>query len=336
MKIYYCDHFVLPLPPGHRFPMAKYALVLRRLIESGLASRHQLVVPDAATDEQLLLVHSTHYVERATTGRLTEREIRRIGFPWSPELIERARRSVGGTIGACRGALDDGAAVNLAGGTHHAFPGSGEGFCVFNDAAVAARTLQAELRVSRVLIIDCDVHQGNGTAAIFADDPSVFTFSIHGANNFPFRKVAGDLDIALPDGTGGAAYLEALESGLVAALRSAKADLAVYLAGADPYEGDRYGKLALTLGDLEERDRRVYGLCRGANTPVATVMSGGYAADVRDIVEIHFGTVRLAAEHSEQPASAPGGPGDQLRARQGHEETRAGPRDSENGSEVLT
>lgn len=309
MKIYYCDHFILPLPTGHRFPMAKYALVRERIAESGLAGRHQLIVPDAATDEELLRVHSRDYVERATAGRLTDREIRRIGFPWSPQLIERARRSVGGTIGACRSALDDGLAVNLAGGTHHAFATRGEGFCVFNDAAVAARTLQAEKRASRVLIVDCDVHQGNGTAAIFAEDPSVFTFSIHGANNFPFRKVAGDLDVGLPDGTGGAVYLEALERGLVAALRSARADLVIYLAGADPFAGDRYGKLALTRGDLEERDGRVYGLCRGAGIPVVTVMSGGYAADVSDIVAIHFATVRLAAEHAFPAGDASDRPG---------------------------
>lgn len=298
MRIYYCDHFVLPLPDGHRFPMAKYSLLRERVAASKLGSAHELVVPEAATGEQLLRVHTGDYLGRVMLGGLSQSEIRRIGFPWSPEMVERSRRSVGGTIAACRSALEDGAAVNLAGGTHHAFADRGEGFCVFNDAAVAARTMQAEGRIARVLILDCDVHQGNGTAAIFATDPSVFTFSIHGANNFPFRKVESDLDIPLPDGTSGETYLEALYQGLNRALASAGAQLAIYLAGADPFERDRYGKLALTSADLAERDRIVFHGCRGAGLPVATVMSGGYADNVRDIVDIHFATVRAAAQHA--------------------------------------
>ncbi len=301
MKIFYCDHFVLPLPEGHRFPMAKYSLLRERVAGSRLAQTHQLVVPEAADDEQLALVHTREYVEKMRSGALSDLEIRRIGFPWSPQLVERSRRSVGGTIGATRSALLDGTAVNLAGGTHHAFADRGEGFCVFNDAAVAARVMQAENLAGRLLIIDCDVHQGNGTAAIFFADPTVFTFSLHGADNFPFRKTDSDLDIALPNGTTGAVYLEALEGGLDEALRRAGADLAIYLAGADPYVNDRYGRLALTIEELAARDRLVFERCRTAGLPVATVMSGGYAERITDIVEIHFQTVSIAAEYAEPP-----------------------------------
>lgn len=304
MKIYYCDHFVLPLPDGHRFPMAKYALLRERVAASDLGLAHELVVPPPASDDELLRVHTPEYVEHVTRGTLSEAEVRRIGFPWSPQLVERARRSVGGTVSACRSALEDGVAVNLAGGTHHAFAGRGEGFCVFNDAAVAARAMQAENRARRILVIDCDVHQGNGTAAIFADDPSVFTFSIHGANNYPFSKVSGDLDIALPDGTSGPAYLDALRDALARALKAAQPELAIYLAGADPFERDRFGKLALTAADLAERDRVVFDRCLSEDVALAAVMSGGYANDVEDIVDIHFATVQTAARYAEEISSA--------------------------------
>ncbi|MGD8867056.1 MAG: histone deacetylase [Gemmatimonadales bacterium] len=297
MKIFYCDQFVLPLPDGHRFPMAKYGLLRRRVAESRLAEVHQLLVPEAADDGQLMLVHTREYVEKVRDGRLSYAEIRRIGFPWSPQMVERSRRSVGGTIAAARSALEDGTAVNLAGGTHHAFADRGEGFCVFNDAAVATRVVQSEKLADRILIIDCDVHQGNGTAAIFSADPAVFTYSLHGADNFPFHKIASDLDAALPNGTTGADYLTALEAGLDIALRQARADLAIYLAGADPYVNDRYGKLALTFDDLAARDRQVFEHCRAAGIPVATVMSGGYARRISDIVEIHYRTVSIAAEY---------------------------------------
>jgi acetoin utilization deacetylase AcuC-like enzyme len=302
MKIFYCDQFVLPLPEGHRFPMAKYSLLRQRVAESRLAEVHRLVVPEAADDDQLRLVHTREYVEKIRTGSLPEFEMRRIGFPWSPQLVERSRRSVGGTIAAARSALIGGTAVNLAGGTHHAFADRGEGFCVFNDAAVAARVIQAEDPARRLLIIDCDVHQGNGTAAIFFGDATVFTFSLHGADNFPFRKTESDIDIALPNGTTGAAYLEALEAGLTDALERAGADLAIYLAGADPYVNDRYGKLALTFVDLAARDRLVFERCRATGLPVATVMSGGYAKRITDIVEIHFQTVSIAADFADPPA----------------------------------
>jgi len=301
MKIFYCDHFVLPLPEGHRFPMAKYSQLRQRVAGSQLANAHQLVVPDAADDDQLRLAHTGEYVDKVRDGQLSDLEVRRIGFPWSPQLVERSRRSVGGTIGAARSALLDGTAVNLAGGTHHAFANRGEGFCVFNDAAVAARVLHTDNLARRLLIIDCDVHQGNGTAAIFSTDPTVFTFSLHGADNFPFRKTESDIDIALPNGTEGPAYLDALGAGLGQALERSKADLAIYLAGADPFVNDRYGKLALTIEDLAARDRLVFERCRAAALPVATVMSGGYATNIADIVEIHFQTVVIAAEYADPP-----------------------------------
>jgi acetoin utilization deacetylase AcuC-like enzyme len=294
MKIFYSDHFVLSMPPKHRFPMEKYTLLRRRVTEARLVPLDALCVPHAATDEEITRVHDPEYLRRLQKGELTMREIRRIGFPWSPELVERSRRSCGGTIEASRAALLEGGSVNLAGGTHHAFPDHGEGYCVFNDSAIAARAMQAEGRVRRVVILDCDVHQGNGTAAIFADDPTVFTFSIHGAKNFPFRKQTSDLDIELEDGTADAVYLEALEGGMRRALEMARAELAIYLAGADPYVGDRLGRLALSKEGLAERDALVFRHCHAVGLPVAVTMSGGYARDVQDTVDIHFQTVQAA------------------------------------------
>lgn len=295
MEIFYCDHFVLPLPPEHRFPMRKYSRLRERVMEAALVPPHSLREPDAATDAQLLRVHHPDYLHKVVTGTLTERELRRIGFPWSAGMVERSRRSVGGTIAACRAALTDGLAVNLAGGTHHAGYEHGEGFCVFNDTVVAARAMQDEGRVGRVLIVDCDVHQGNGTAALCANDPSIYTFSIHAEKNYPFRKHPSDLDIGLADGAGDDEYLEALELGLLQALSVAHADLVIYLAGADPFVGDRLGRLALTKAGLLARDERVYGHCRSMGLPVATVMAGGYAPDIEDIVDIHVQTVKLVA-----------------------------------------
>ena len=297
MKVYYSDHFTLPLPEGHRFPIEKYALLRKRVMADGIITNGNAIIPPQATLDQLRLAHDPEYVQRVINGELSEKEVRRIGFPWSLGLVERSRRSVGGTIAACRTALQDGVSANLAGGTHHAYPDHGEGYCVFNDCAVAARAMQAENRVRRVVILDCDVHQGNGTAAIFAQDPSVFTFSIHGAKNFPFHKEPSDLDIALPDGCGDDQYLDSLRQGLEQSLARAGAGLAIYLAGADPFEGDRLGRLALSKPGLVERDSLVFSLCGEAGIPVAVTMSGGYADCVDDSVDIHYQTIKIAASY---------------------------------------
>jgi acetoin utilization deacetylase AcuC-like enzyme len=296
MKVFHCDQFTYPLPAGHRFPAAKYA-GLRERVQKELVPPCELVVPDAAADEELLRVHRSEYLAEVIAGTLTDREVRRIGLPWSPELVERSRRSVGGTIAACRGALIDGIAVNLSGGTHHAFPDHGAGYCIFNDVAVAVRTMQAEGRARRIAVVDCDVHQGDGTAAIFAGDSSVFTFSIHGAKNFPLHKERSDLDVELPDGTPDGEYLDALEIGLERSLALACADLAIYLAGADPYRGDTLGRLALSKDGLAARDRLVFDQCRGVGLPVAIVMGGGYAKNIQDTIDIQLQTVRVAADY---------------------------------------
>ena len=295
MQIFYSDSFVLPLPPGHRFPMQKYALLRERVAAAGLVPPERLQLPPAASDHELARAHSPTYLHRCQTGQLSAQEIRRIGFPWSPAMIERSRRSAGATIAACRAALAGAVGINLAGGTHHAFADYGAGYCVFNDSAVAARAMQAEGRAQRVLILDCDVHQGDGTAAILADDARSFTFSIHGAKNFPFRKQRSDLDVALPDDTGDDAYLDALEAGVRRALAAARPDLVIYLAGADPYFDDRLGRLALTKAGLAERDRVIFHYCRAAGLPLAITMAGGYARRIEDTVDIHFQTVAAAA-----------------------------------------
>lgn len=302
MKVFYSDHLLVPLPAGHRFPMPKYARLHQCIAEAHLPG--VVLTPSvAASDEQIMRVHSAEYLQRFQCGELTGREMRRIGFPWSPELVTRSQYAVGGTVDACRAALSDGLAVNLAGGTHHAYPDHGEGYCVFNDVAIATRAMQAEREANRVVILDCDVHQGNGTAVIFAGDPTVFTFSVHGAKNFPFHKELSDLDIALPDGSGDEAFLEAVRVGVIQAVELAQADLAIYIAGADPFVGDRLGRLAMTKAGLAERDRWVLAHCRQRGLPTAIVMGGGYARQVEDVVDIHQQTVRLAAQFaSEWPA----------------------------------
>lgn len=292
MKTFYCDHFVLPLPEGHRFPMEKYALLRQRV--AGRADV-DLRVPHAATDRQLLRVHTPRYLRAVRQGALDREGVRRIGFPWSPELVERSLRSVGGTIAACRAALEEGWGANLAGGTHHAFPDRGGGFCVFNDVAVAVRTLRHEGRLDRVAVLDLDVHQGDGTAAIFRHDPSVLTASVHGERNYPFRKEPGDLDLPLPDATGDGAFLQAVERAVEGCLAH-RPDLLVYLAGADALAQDRLGRLAVTRVGLAERDRRVLGAAAAAGVPVALVMGGGYARNVADTVEVHAHSVLEAAD----------------------------------------
>ncbi len=294
MLIYYTDHFVLPLPDGHRFPMGKYAELRRRVALSPWLPVGSLREPPALDNTTLCLAHDADYVQRVSDGALTAAEQRRIGFPWSERMVERSRRSSGATYAACVSALERGAGVNLAGGTHHAFAARGEGFCVFNDSAVAARALLAEGRVHQVAVIDCDVHQGDGTAAILANDARVFTCSLHGAGNWPLHKQVSDLDVALPDGTGDHAYLQALASALDQVFTRCTPDLVIYLAGADPWEGDRLGKLALTKSGLLQRDRLVFGRCLRQAVPVAVTMGGGYAPDFNDVVDIHYETVRAA------------------------------------------
>jgi len=296
LKCFYTDHFVLPLPTEHRFPMPKYSRLRERVVAEGIIKPEDLIVPEAASDEQILRAHDADYLEKVKTGTLTAKEIRRIGFPWTPEMVERSRRSSGATIAACKTALVEGFAVNLAGGTHHAFRDHGEGYCVFNDSAIASRAMQAEGHVRCMVILDCDVHQGNGTAAILQGDSTIFTFSIHGEKNFPYHKEKSDLDIELLDGTGDKVYLDMLEEGVQRALAMSHADLAIYLAGADPFEGDRLGRLKLTKDGLRQRDELVLGLCKARDLPVAITMAGGYARNVEDIADIHLATVKVASE----------------------------------------
>jgi acetoin utilization deacetylase AcuC-like enzyme len=294
MRVFATDHFVLPLPSGHRFPMGKYSLLRERV--AGHAPE-AMRVADPASDDELALAHSRGYIRAITDGTLDARAQRRIGFPWTPAMVERSRRSVGATIAASRSAMQYGCGINLAGGTHHAHRANGSGFCVFNDAAVACRVLQAEGRIRRALIVDLDVHQGDGTAAILAEDPAFHTLSLHGRNNFPFRKQSSGLDVELDDGTGDAAYLAALRVVLPLMFSRARPDLVVYLAGADPFAGDRLGRLALSKEGLAQRDREVLSLCMGHGVPVAIAMAGGYANRVEDTVDIHFNTVSEALAH---------------------------------------
>lgn len=295
MKLHYTDHFVLPLPSGHRFPMDKYARLRAQLQSSPQFNEGDFVVPAAASDEEILQAHCANYLRRVVQGSLDQAEQRRIGFPWSPGMVERSRRSAGATLSACRAALRDGCAANLAGGTHHAHRDFGSGFCVFNDAAVAALQLRSEALVEQVAIIDCDVHQGDGTAAILAGVPEVFTFSMHGAKNFPFRKQVSDLDIELADGTDDEDYLAALAGGLAQVFRRVSPDLVIYLAGADPYREDRFGRLGLSIEGLRRRDEIVIAQCLDRNIPLAIAMAGGYARDTADTVTIHANTIITAA-----------------------------------------
>ena len=312
MKAFYSDTFVLPLPEHHRFPMAKYRLLRERLVAEHVLAADDLQIPDPISWEDLRLVHDAGYVDAVEAGSLSADAQRRIGFPWSPMMVERSRRSVGATLAAARSARrstqnsqstqNNGfsavsaftVAANLAGGTHHAFRDRGEGYCVFNDVAVAASVLLRDGAIARAAVVDCDVHQGNGTAAIFRDEPAVFTFSLHGAKNFPFRKETSDLDVTFEDGAGDDEYLSALAEHLPRALDGHRPDVVFYLAGADPYEGDRLGRLKITIDGLRTRDRLVFEACRERGIPVVVAMSGGYCPDVGAIVTIHTNTIREA------------------------------------------
>ena len=310
MQAFYADHFVLPLPAGHRFPMSKYKLLRERL--AGELPEVRLGQAPAASDGELALVHTPAYIEAIAQGTLPVLAQREIGFPWSPAMAERARRSAGATVMAARmalglapGARPEGIAANLAGGTHHAYAGKGGGFCVYNDSAVAARLMQAEWarrhrqarRPLQVAVIDLDVHQGNGTASIFTGDASVFTLSLHGEKNFPFRKEASDLDVELPDGCLDAPYLQALEQALDELERRFEPGLILFLAGADPFEGDRLGRLSLSFDGLEARDRRVFDWAWQRRIPLAFSMAGGYGVNIDDTVQVQVNTYRVALEY---------------------------------------
>lgn len=294
MFVTYHPDYVVDIGVGHRFPMQKYGLVYAQLLAEGTLRADWIVQPAPATLSDLLLVHTRDYVERFVQGAMTDKEMRLLGLPWSEALVRRARLAVQGTITASRLAWRYGLAANLAGGSHHAFADHGEGFSVFHDMAVAIRVLQRDYGLGPVAVIDCDVHQGNGTAAIFQDDASVFTCSFHGEKNYPFRKAASDLDIALPDDTGDAAYLAALQAYVPAVLRRVEPALVWYQAGVDPYHGDKLGRLALSQHGLWERDVYVLTACRAAGVPVVVTLGGGYAPQMSDIVEAHCNTIRAA------------------------------------------
>ena len=298
MKVCYSDRYLVPLLPTHPFPMQKYRLVRDRLLAEGSLTHWHLIDPRFATDEDILLVHDRDYWFRCKNGELTAAEVRRLGFPWSEALVQRSQASVQGTLVAAQNALRDGIASNLAGGTHHAYPDHGEGYCVLNDIAIATRVLQRDSLARRVAIIDCDVHQGNGTAAIFRDDPDVFTFSMHGAKNFPLRKEKSTLDINLPDGIGDDEYLRLLTQHVPVILHEFRPGFVFYQAGVDPHERDRLGKLKLTHEGLRARDEFVLAACRHARIPVVTTMGGGYGKDIYDTVEGHCNTVRVALQLS--------------------------------------
>ena len=294
MHTLYSDGYVIDLPAHHTFPIQKYRLIRERLLDEGTLTVGELLEPTLVAPADARLVHTQEYWDRLTSGTLLESAIRRMGLPWSEALVRRSRASVQGTLTAARIAIRERVAVNLAGGTHHAFPDRGEGYCVLNDIAIAVRCLQRDAWMQRMAIIDCDVHQGNGTAAIFADEPDVYTFSIHGANNYPLVKVPSSLDIGLPDGTEDEEYLRALEPVIPKILTEFRPGLVFYLAGVDPLERDRLGRLRLTHEGLRRRDELVLEACRDAAIPVAITLGGGYGKEIQDTVEAHCNTVRAA------------------------------------------
>ena len=298
MDVFYSDPFTFPLPEGHRFPLAKYRLLRERVQQLPASSGAVLHLAPRATRDELLAVHTAAYLDAFAHNQLPALAMQRIGFPWSEELVERSLRSCGGTLAATRSAVRGGAAIYLAGGTHHARADRGAGYCVYNDCAAGARLAQRELGIAQVLVVDTDVHQGDGTAAIFRNDASVFTFSIHGAENFPGQKERSDLDLALPSGTGDDAYLQALARGLDESFARCTPQLVYHLAGADPFGGDRLGRLALTKQGLAQRDRMVLAACARRGLPVVTVMGGGYGRDITDTVDVYFATVTEALAYA--------------------------------------
>lgn len=294
MKAFYTDHFVLPLPSGHRFPMEKYSK-LRNLV--GTVEGIELVEAPAASDTQILYAHDPQYLIKIIQGNLDSKEQREIGFPWSEKMVERSRRSAGATVAACKAAMSEGVAVNLAGGTHHAYRDMGSGFCVFNDSAIAARALQKEVSSKlKIAIIDLDVHQGNGTASILQQDSSIFTLSMHGENNFPFKKEVSDLDFGLADECEDQTYLQALENCLDELDTRFRPDSLIFLAGADPHEGDRLGRLKISSEGMCLRDQAVLQYALDRNLPIALSMAGGYGKEIESTVQIHFQTIKTALQ----------------------------------------
>ncbi len=295
MHVFYTPRYYADIGDAHVFPIRKFELVRERLLREGTLAPAEIVEPQPAPLADVLLVHTEDYVTRLRAGALTARELRRLGLPWSKSLVRRSFLAAGGTLGAARVSLVEGVASNLAGGTHHSFADRGEGFCVLNDVAIAIRVLKRDGAIRRAAIVDCDVHQGNGTATIFVEDADVFTFSMHGAKNYPLFKAQSSRDVELPDGTGDDFYHETLASELPGVFAH-EPDVVFYLGGADPFTGDKLGRLALTIEGLRARDEIVLRECRSRNVPVVTVMSGGYAADINDTVEIHCNTIR-AVKH---------------------------------------
>jgi acetoin utilization deacetylase AcuC-like enzyme len=294
VKAFYTDHFVLPLPSGHRFPMEKYSK-LRNLV--GTVEGIELVEAPAASDTQILYAHDPQYLIKIIQGNLDPKEQREIGFPWSEKMVERSRRSAGATVAACKAAMSEGVAVNLAGGTHHAYRDMGSGFCVFNDSAIAARALQKEVSAKlKIAIIDLDVHQGNGTASILQQDSSIFTLSIHGENNFPFKKEVSDLDFGLADECEDQTYLQALGNCLDELDTRFRPDSLIFLAGADPHEGDRLGRLKISSEGMRLRDQAVLQYALDRNLPIALSMAGGYGKEIESTVQIHFQTIKTALQ----------------------------------------
>jgi acetoin utilization deacetylase AcuC-like enzyme len=293
MRVSYTPRYYADIGENHVFPIRKFELVRDRLLSEGTLNTSDIIEPQPAALADVLLVHTDDYVTRLRAGTLSPRELRRLGLPWSKALVRRSFLATGGTLNAARWALADGIGSNIAGGTHHAYPDRGEGFCVLNDVAIAIRVLQRDRLITRAAIVDCDVHQGNGTAAIFAGDESVFTFSMHGAKNYPLFKERSTLDVELPDATTDDVYLETLARHLPRVF-AFNPDIVFYLGGADPFVGDKLGRLALTIEGLRARDELVLSECRARAVCVATVMSGGYAAEIGDTVEIHCNTIRAA------------------------------------------
>jgi acetoin utilization deacetylase AcuC-like enzyme len=299
VRVFYTPSYYADIGQGHIFPIRKFELVRDKLLAEGTLHPEEIIEPAQAPLEDVLLVHTEDYVSRLCSGHLTPKEIRRLGLPWSESLVRRSFYAVGGTLAATRASLTEGYSSNLAGGTHHSFSDRGEGFCVLNDVAIAIRAMRARKLIQRAAIVDCDVHQGNGTATIFDGDAATFTFSMHGANNYPLFKARSTLDVELPDGTSDAAYMETLASHLPHVLQS-DPDIVFYLAGADPYRGDKLGRLALSIDGLRERDAHVLRECYEREIPIVTVMSGGYGKDINDTIEIHCNTIRMVKQIFEE------------------------------------